>query len=68
MPVVLSGRTVENARNAMLVPEISPPACKGIPLASTTSAVIVHITIVSAKTSKIPYIPCFTGSFVFAQA
>ena len=33
-----------------------------------TSAVSVQITIVSANTSKIPNIPCFTGSSVSAHA
>ena len=32
------------------------------PEVRTTSAVIVHTTKVSANTSKIPHIPCFTGS------
>ena len=33
------------------------------PLVRTTKAVNVHTTMVSAKTSKSPYIPCCTGSF-----
>lgn len=32
-----------------------------MPQVKITSAVIVHTTIVSAKTSKIPHMPCFTA-------
>ena len=38
------------------------------PEVSTTSAVRVHTTMVSANTSKMPHIPCCTGSFTLEAA
>ena len=35
------------------------------PEVSTTSAVRVHTTMVSANPSKMPHMPCFTGSLTF---
>ena len=40
----------------------------GTPLHRMTMAVSVQMTMVSAKTSKMPNIPCLTGFFVSAQA
>ena len=46
----------------------SAPYPTGIPLHRITIAVSVQIRIVSVNTSKIPNIPCFTGSPVSAHA
>ena len=47
--------------------EASPKGMEVL-LASSTSADMVQMIMVSAKTSKIPYRPCFTGSVVLAHA
>ena len=39
-----------------------------VPVTKITIALNVQITIVHINTSKIPNIPCFTGSLVFAWA
>ena len=39
-----------------------------VPLHRMTIAVSVQMTMVSAKTSKMPNMPCLTGFFVSAQA
>ncbi len=63
--------TVANAWPTRALPatsvSISPVSRSTRPVVSTTRAVRVQTTIVSANTSKMPHMPCCTGSRTFEE-